>query len=344
MGLSSIRGQDRAIGTLGHAMKQGRLHHAYRFEGPGGVGKELTALCVARLLNCETPGIHEIRTEGHETVAVPDFCARCRSCRKIEAGNHPDVKLLFAEKGKASISIAQIRELFGFVVYPPSEGKVKAIIVRDADRITEEAANALLKMLEEPPPRTHFFLVTARPHSMLHTITSRSVPVRFAPLGPADMKAVLAGIVGVEQEPGQLDAVIALSGGSVSSALSHLSAEWAEVIELVVRMDEAFDRGTAAMVTLLDDVAISRASAETLLTFLEMFYRDVAWLGVTGDPEGLMLHSIEPQITARARTLSARRASAMALRLPEHRALLQGYVNPRMVLERLHMELGKELG
>lgn len=343
MGLSEIRGQDRALRTLGLAYEQGRLHHAYRFQGPEGVGKELTAMAMARVLNCQQPSTYEIPgEESRQAVTLPDFCGHCGACRKVASGNHPDVRMVTPEKGKARIAIAQIRELQGWVVYPPGEGRHKVVVVRDADRITEEAANAFLKMLEEPPPTTHFFLVTARPHNMLTTISSRSVPIRFMPLGDDDLREVLSRLLVEEEQRAQVDSIITLSEGSVTRAIMYLSEEYTEVMQTVVRLDRAYAGGIDELGNVLDDVAISRGSVALILNFLEMFYRDVAYLGVTGDPGGLMLRSVETHILERVDTLDPARASAMALLIPEHRQLLEGYVNPRMVLERLYGQLKSE--
>lgn len=340
MGLDKIRGQDRALRTVGFAMEKDRFHHAYRFEGPDGVGKELTALSIAKVLNCKAGNTLELGS-GDEAVTLPDFCGTCGSCHKIGTGNHPDVMILAALKGKATIAIKQIRELHGFVLYPPSEGEAKVIIVRDADKATEEAANAFLKMLEEPPPRTHFFLVTARPHKLLPTIMSRTVPVRFSPLGAEDMKAVLEEIV-PDQPPGEIENIAAMSGGSVSAALARLSEEWNETLEQVVKLDQACSTGVPDLVEFLDDITLNRDETQRLLSFLEMWYRDVAYLGITHDREGLMLPSLADAAVRRAETLPSPMASAMALKIPEHRALLEGYVNPRMVIERMYMEFRKE--
>jgi DNA polymerase-3 subunit delta' len=337
MGLRDVRGQDRALRALGQALAQGRFHHAYRFEGPEGVGKEMTAMALARVLNCTDPG--ELTLEDEADVTLPADCGRCKQCRMIEAGGHPDVRVVAPPADRTVINIASIRELHGWVAYPPSEGRAKVVVVRDADRITEEAANAFLKMLEEPPSRTHFFLVTSRPHNLLNTVSSRSVPVRFAPLAPEDLDAVLRSLVTDERERARIDDVARLSGGSVSSALSQLSEQWGETLETVVSLDAAYAGSVADVVTLLEDVPMGRAHVETLLTFLEMFYRDVAYVGVTGDAEGLLLRPLEDAIRERARSLPPERASAMALAVPAHRSLLAGYVNPRMVLERLYMEL-----
>lgn len=342
MGLSRIRGQDRALRSLGSAMEQDRLHHGYRFEGPDGVGKELTALGLAKVLNCTsglTTTLEASREQGE--VTLPDFCDKCLPCRKIEAGNHPDVRLLTREKNKATITIGQIRELHGYVLYPPSEGKAKVVILRDADRVTEEAANAFLKMLEEPPPRLHFFLVTSRPHRLLPTIMSRTIPVRFSPLSTQDMIDVLGEIL-PDRRGEELAQVAAMAGGSVAAAVAHVSESFRETLDQVMALDRAYAGGVDGLVELLDDMALGREETTRILAFLEMWYRDVAFVGVTGSTQDLMLMALRDEIARRAESLPAATASAMALRIPEHRALLENYVNPRMVLERLYMEFRRE--
>jgi len=342
MGLSTIRGQDRALRAVGLAMEQGRFHHAYRFEGPDGVGKELAAIGLAKVLNCREGRTLSLEAgDGQDAVTLPDFCGTCRSCHKIETGNHPDVRILSAEKKKTVITIRQVRELHGYVMYPPSEGEAKVIVVRDADRVTEEAANAFLKLLEEPPARTHFILVTARPHRLLPTITSRSVPVRFSPLDMVDMRAVLGEMM-PDESPESIEGIASMSGGSVAAALAHVSEEWSEALEHVVAIDRAFAGDVHGVVQVLDEIPLGREEAGRLLSLLEMWYRDVAYLGVTGDRQGLMLRALEEDIARRAETLPPGTASTMTLRIPEHRALLENYVNPRMVIERLYLEMKSE--
>ena len=342
VGLSDIRGQDRALRALGLAMDQDRFHHAYRFEGPDGVGKELAALGLAKVLNCREGRTLSLEAgDGQGAVTLPDFCGACLSCRKIESGNHPDVMTMSTEKKKTVITIKQVRELHGYVMYPPSEGEAKIVIVRDADRVTEEAANAFLKLLEEPPARTHFFLVTSRPHRLLPTITSRSVPVRFSPLETADMNAVLRGLLPDEPEE-RREGIAAMSGGSVSTAMAQVTEEWSEALEHVVALDRAFAGGVQDVVQALDDIPMGREETGRLLSLLEMWYRDVAYLGATGDRQGLMLKALEDEVARRAETLDPGAASNMTLQIPEHRALLENYVNPRMVIERLYMQLRSE--
>jgi DNA polymerase-3 subunit delta' len=216
--LSAVKGQAPAIETLERALKRGKVHHAYRFEGPAGVGKELAALALAQTLVCERGG--------------PSACEECSACKRavtISAEEpftplHPDVVLVgrgvyppsilgSGVSEATGISVEQIRRLvLGRVGYPPHEGHALVFIVRDADELTPPAANAMLKTLEEPGPRTHFILLTSRPNRLLDTVRSRTLAVRFGPLPDAVVAEILSAR-GLSLE------VLPLARGSVSVAL-----------------------------------------------------------------------------------------------------------------------------
>ena len=183
-----IRGQEPAVETLVRALRAGRVHHAYRFEGPPGVGKELAAFALAQSLVCERGG--------------PVGCGACSACQRAvriaeedpHVPQHPDVVLLgrglyppaalgTATRETTGIGVEQVRRLvLSRVGFSPHEGRALVFIVRDADDFTAQAGNALLKTLEEPSARTHFVLLTSRANRLLDTIRSRTLPVRFARL------------------------------------------------------------------------------------------------------------------------------------------------------------------
>jgi DNA polymerase-3 subunit delta' len=192
-----VCGQGPAVETLVRALGAGRVHHAYRFEGPSGVGKEMAAFALAQSLVCERGG--------------PLGCGVCSACQRAvrlaeedpHVPQHPDVVLLgkglypAAALGTTSrettgIGVEQVRRLVlarsGFA---PHEGRALVFIVRDADDLTAQAANALLKTLEEPAARTHFVLLTSRGNRLLDTIRSRTLPVRFGPLSEEILRAIL---------------------------------------------------------------------------------------------------------------------------------------------------------
>ncbi len=177
--LSQIRGQARAVAVLRRALAADRVAHAYLFCGPAGCGKHTTGLALAAALCCETkPG------EG---------CGQCGSCERIAAGNHPDVQTLQREGAARIVPIETIRaQVLPRLGHPPHEGRARVFLIEEAASLQSAAANALLKTLEEPPPRTHFVLCTSAPDKLLPTIRSRCQRVAFAELS-ADVRAELAG-------------------------------------------------------------------------------------------------------------------------------------------------------
>lgn len=199
MTLYSVRGQDPAVRTIERALAAGRVHHAYRFEGPPGVGKEKLALAFAQALLCE-------RTDG-----TTPACGDCRSCERVvtfaedlpHVPLHPDVLLVqrglyppaalgSTAKETAGVSVAQIRRVvLGRTSMPPHEGRALVCIIRDADELTVSGANALLKTLEEPRNGVYFVLITSRSSRLLDTIRSRTLPVRFGPLPNSVVTSIL---------------------------------------------------------------------------------------------------------------------------------------------------------
>jgi DNA polymerase-3 subunit delta' len=180
-----------------------RIASAYLFTGSEGIGKATTALAFALMLNCEDPG-------------DDDACTRCESCRKIVDGNHPDVLLIEPEKEGRAIKIGQIREIERQLGFSPVSANYRVMIIDPAERMTDEAANAFLKTLEEPPPRNVFILTARDPGDLLPTIVSRCQQVPFKPLAPGYIADFLARELGVDPERARL--VARLSEGSLGRA------------------------------------------------------------------------------------------------------------------------------
>jgi DNA polymerase-3 subunit delta' len=159
--------QEQILKRFAALLKNNRLAHAYLFIGPEGVGKGETALAVAKLLNCEAP------LDG-----LP--CGACPPCRKIQSGNHPDVRTIESSRSE-SIKIEQIRAVIADVQLRPYEAERKVVIIRNTENLTPESGNALLKTLEEPPSGSLLILTTSVPEKNLDTVRSRCQPVAFLP-------------------------------------------------------------------------------------------------------------------------------------------------------------------
>jgi DNA polymerase-3 subunit delta' len=229
--LSSILAQDTSVATLRRALANDRVHHAYLFDGPEGVGKELAAFGLAQALVCEYRGV---------SLPKDDACGACKACVRAlpKEGTrrpaHPDVIVL--ERGlydpatigrrtqeSQEISIDQVRTLvLARAAFAPHEGRAKVIIVRRAEELSTSAANALLKTLEEPNDRTHFILLTSQPDYLLSTIRSRTQRVRFAALPDAVVTKLL---VARGVDAGAAPEIARLSAGSMQTAMGLADAE-----------------------------------------------------------------------------------------------------------------------
>jgi len=249
---TQIQGQDAALATLRAALARGRVHHAYRFEGPDGTGKEMAAFALAQALVCS----------GED----PYGCGKCDACRravtfsedKPHAPLHPDVAIVErafyppetigrSRQEVTEISVDQIRTIvLAHAAYPPHEGRARVFIVRRAEEMSVSAANAILKTLEEPRQGTHFILLTARPDRLLNTIRSRTLPVRFGPLPDAIVRGVLA-VRGVPEARQEM--AVELAAGSASLALElcdeERSASRDAFVKGVMGAVEARDLGPA---------------------------------------------------------------------------------------------------
>ena len=176
-----VIGQERAVSLLKHGLESGGLVHAYLFIGPQHIGKMTLALDLARALNC---------------AAADRPCLECASCKKIGAGSHTDVQVIGLTQNEEDaetrrINIDQIKELQHSANLPPFEGKHKVFIIDGAELMSVEAANCLLKTLEEPVDNVTFILLTTNDRLLLPTIVSRCQCLELQPLPIAKEAAAL---------------------------------------------------------------------------------------------------------------------------------------------------------
>lgn len=249
-----------------------RLGHAYLFTGPQCVGKTATALAVAKLLNCTAP--------AHRSAP---FCGECPSCRKIESGQHPDVLVVDRGEGE-SIKIHQIRELIGRTQLRSFEANRKVFVIRNAEDLTPESANALLKTLEEPTKDTLLILTTAVPGKSLDTIQSRCQRVYFYPLS----QSRLAGELQQEYNalPHEAHFVAYFADGCRGKAQALLTQgiikKKNEVIDnMILRHNDAY------LQNVLKDK--DKATVQTVLLILLSWFRDVV-LVKSGVPAQRIMH------------------------------------------------------
>ncbi len=270
-----LLGHSAVRARLTRAVSLHRLHHCLLFEGPEGVGKFTYAKHFAMELNCEAapPSMFG----GGRPVEKP--CGDCDPCRWILAGTHPDVTIVQPdpEKATAVITAAQARSIVNGVQLQRHSARHRVFILDPADALNEEAANALLKTLEEPPDRTQFILVTARPATLLQTVRSRSQRVRFGPLTDEEM-ATWALHRGIDA------AILKTAGGSPGRALALSGGEAVARLAALDALCGAVGQPLHVLFAFSEATAKSDGGAEQVLEILEELLADTVALAAGRTP------------------------------------------------------------
>ncbi|MCD4848595.1 MAG: DNA polymerase III subunit gamma/tau [Candidatus Aegiribacteria sp.] len=342
-----VLSQDHVTVTLRNAIETDRIGHAYLMTGPRGVGKTTTARILAKALNCENG-------------PTPTPCQECDSCRQIAAGNHMDVLEI---DGASNRGIDQIRDLREKARYATVSGRYKIYIIDEVHMLTNEAFNALLKILEEPPDSVVFIFATTRPRKVPDTILSRCQRFDFRRISVTDMSEYLrmeASKEGISLDSTALSLVCRSSGGSMRDALSLMdqlvSYSGTEIRgEEVVKLLGIVETDLLAVITTnilagetakaIDSVSAALArgySVDELIDALTVFLRNLLLIvsGASGsledvpDSEIELLRSMAPNIPDVAVLNILRIISGAAIQIK--RSTL-----PRVILETAIMTASK---
>ncbi|MCK5181716.1 MAG: DNA polymerase III subunit delta', partial [Dehalococcoidia bacterium] len=180
--------QDKVISLLDYSIKTNAIAHAYLIVGPRHVGKGTLAFNLAQALNCDGPELP---------------CGQCRSCQRILEGKHADITPIGLDS-KTEIGIDDIRALQRIANLPPYEGKCKVFIIDDAEYLSTEAANSLLKILEEPPQSVVWLLLVAEEEHLLPTVISRCQRLELKPVPSEHVREALVNSYNVEDNRAKL--------------------------------------------------------------------------------------------------------------------------------------------
>ncbi len=282
MSWKSIVGHEPVVRLLKGQLTRDRLAHAYLFTGQRGIGKQTIALEFAKALECESPRSGE-------------SCDSCEHCRGIGQGSFPDLMIVRPDSESGSMGIDQVRLLSNWLALTPYQGRWKISIVEEADRFTEEAAHACLRLLEEPSDRSVLILIASAIHRLPATLISRCHRVHFAPQGI--QKVALFLEKEQQLDPGLAMILATCSGGRLGVALEfHREQRLGEKNAVLDQLLTAFGRkapevplGTAA-----------RAEIEEALEWLAAWWRDLLLLSLKGEPSWLIHQDRLPELQAAA--------------------------------------------
>ena len=320
-GFKDIVGHEQIIWHLKNAVSTGKISHAYMFNGEQGSGKKLLANLFAMTLQCEEGG-----TEP---------CMKCRSCRQALTGNHPDIIRVSHEKPN-TIGVEDIRgQVNGDIQIRPYNGKYKIYIISDADRMTVQAQNAILKTIEEPPGYAVLMLLANNADMMLPTILSRCVRLNLKAVKDGDIKEYLMKNMQIPDYQAEISA--AFAQGNVGKAVKLASSDKfnemkQDVLELLRYMDRM------ELYEIMDAVKRINAYREDMDDFLDLltvWFRDVLLFKATLDAGSLIFKDELPAIQKRARTSSYEGLEEIIRAIDRARVRLKANVNFDIVLELL---------
>ncbi len=292
---SAVLGQEKAKKILERSLGSSRIAHAYLFRGPDGVGKKLCAGIVAARINCT--GIPQ--THG--------ACGACQSCRKYLSKNHPDVTIISPDGG--TIKIDRVRELCRSLSYPPYESSMRVVIIEDVHTMRPEAANSLLKTLEEPPENNLLILTAGAGRDVLPTITSRCQVVPFYGLSTTHTQQILCRLrPALESQEAAL--LSRLAEGSPGQALLFAEAGLVEVSQDVVKTIQqestAIPEAISSLLLVAERLAALKENLIPLLGLLRIWVRDQMVRDAGGAAGTMRLHEARLAALAMAERQLAR--------------------------------------
>ncbi|MBL4928655.1 DNA polymerase III subunit delta' [Fuscibacter oryzae] len=279
-------GQPHVEALFLKAFNTARLHHGWLITGPRGVGKATLAWKIARFLLATPEDEGMFAPPPPETLDVPDGPVP----RRLAALSEPRLFLLrrpYDEKGgrlKQDITVDEVRKMKNFFALSAADGGRRVAIVDSVDEMNSSAANALLKLLEEPPPKVTLLLISHQPARLLPTIRSRCRDLRLGPLSPADLSDALTQAGGAV-EPEQRAALAELAGGSVGEAFRMTNTEglalYARVVELFATLPR-MDRPRALALAEAGAARGAEATFELIVTLIDLFLARLARAGTLG--------------------------------------------------------------
>lgn len=341
--LDQLTGNERVKKLLKRILKARRVPGALLFAGEDGIGKKLFALEIAKALNCRSP-------QGAEG------CGHCPACVRIGKFNypqssesedwkgiiwtdHPDVGMV--EAPKRVLLVDQMRLIEREANYRPYEGNARVFLIEDADKLNDPSANALLKVLEEPPHTSHIVLLTSRPAMLLPTIRSRCQMIRFSPVSPKEIEAHLLQNKIASAGEARIRARVARGslGRAVAQDFDGFNAQRAAMLRVLQALSVSEDRIQLLRSAEELNEAKYKDEYESRLDVLETLIRDAWMLSLHTAEESIVNQDLLPQLTKIIAGLDSRRPADWISQIEEMREQLIVNINRKVATDALFLTM-----
>lgn len=337
-------GQQKPIKLLTTLLRNGTIPHALLLSGIDGIGKQLTAMTFAMACNCldlETGYLCEDENSLHTAqnrYAGTNPCGSCKSCRKVQSGNHPDI--IIVEPSGPYIKIGQIRALCHTLAMKPLEARLRVVLISDSQAMNSAAGNALLKVLEEPPDRTILMLTARHPSDLFPTILSRCHHIRFNPISRESIVTILIEKEGVH--PDDAEIIATMANGSLSKALSMIGlpkkTNWIHQRNwLINEIDSLSLKPVGSLLAFAARLSKNKAMLPEFLEIIQSYLRDLVVCKYC--PEKIINRDLQSKIQNRSQKMTTASLLSQISMVQSAQKDMRTNANLRLTLEVLVMRL-----
>jgi len=342
MRLSDIEAQETAVRALKSCIRRASVAHAYLFTGPGSTGKASAALAFASALNCA------------DSAPDGDACGTCFSCIRIEAGTDADVQVISPAGDQTKIG--QMHEMIRSLSFAPLSGRYRAFIIERADTLNPSSENAILKILEEPPSYAVLILISNNPNSLLPTIRSRCLTIRFRRASTSEVEEALRKRFDLPEE--EIGLIAASSQGAVGRAFRMASApEFAEERLAVLDAVKGWVEGPPVLAIQTAEVLRDLAQPKKddpdertrigrlteMLEHILSWYADLLALKVRGGGAPVINSDYAEYLKDLAAGYSVEKLRAAVKSIMQACRYLEGNITPQLALENMFFDLRPDL-